>query len=359
MALPLRSALVASGNVAYIARMYPTRCIIQSIFRAVILSLLPVTIIRAEAPREHPNIGLGRFTVRMLSLQSMLRPGHAANSLYAIREGDVRVTAGISYANIWNREPDVYLVDGEWAFIDLRVSYAFRHNMEAGFYAPMSVRHGGFLDNYIEDFHDALGLQQQKRTQYPRNKSRIERYEDGKTVYSQYGSSAGINDIPLFLAWHLSRGDEHRPAVIIQPKLTIPVGDSDQLEGLDKPTFGLGLILAKRIADSRHFAFAEFDVSYNRQNQIEGLNLRRTIYSGTAGWEYRWSSRTSLLAQYNIMSGVARDYKEWSEDAHHLNIGFKRQLSTSLILEASMQENLFHYNNSADVGFHIALTALF
>jgi hypothetical protein len=36
-------------------------------------------------------------------------------------------------------------------------------------------------------------------------------------------------------------------------------------------------------------------------------------------------------------------------------VGFKRALSRKFLLEASVLENLFVYDNSADVGFHAGL----
>jgi len=312
----------------------------------------------SERP-AHPNIGLGRFHVRILSLQNLLRPGSAANSLYDIRQNDLRVTASFGYGNVWNNERDVYLIDGEWAHGDVRIAYAISDTLEAGVMVPFSSRHGGFMDRTIESFHNSFGFENRGRDKAPRNDVRIERYQDGETTYSLTDSSIGINDIPIFLAWHVSRGNQTWPALILQPKITIPAGDQNQLEGLGKPSYGMAVILAKRMFQSDHYLFLEGDVSYSTADDLDGLTLHHYTASGTFGWEYRLSNRTSLLAQYNVSSGIAREYHEWSQDAHHLNIGFKRRIARSMLFEFSIQENLFRYKNSTDVGLHMAVTQLF
>jgi len=306
---------------------------------------------------DYENIGLGQFAVRSHSLQTMLRPGQVANSLYYIEPGDLHVTAGIGYANVWNYTTDKFKVDGEWGSIDVRLAYALNTKLEIGMNLPYSTRHGGFMDNSIEGFHDTFGFDNKGREHEPRDATSIEFYDDeGNTKFKAEGDSSGINDIPLFLVWHVSRGSETKPGIIIKPYVTIPAGDEDQLEGTGEPVYGISLMLAKRLGKSSHHVYAEADYSYSNKDTWDGFDVNENIFGGSLIWEYRWSSKTSVIAQYNVVSGIAKDYDEWTKDSHHVNVGLKKQISKNTTAEFSIQENMFHYNIGSDFGINAAVS---
>ncbi|HMP89221.1 MAG TPA: DUF3187 family protein [Kiritimatiellia bacterium] len=305
------------------------------------------------------NIGQGAFSVRILSLQHLLYPGSSHYPLNDLQKDDIRIGISIGHGNVWNNKTGYYIMDGEWTHVDFRFSLALSDKLEAGFILPVTSRNGGFLDSTIESFHNRLGFKNQGRENAPRNDIRVEYFKNGGSSISITDSSTGLSDIPVFVAWHITRGDNVMPAIILQPRITIPVGDRDQLEGLGKVTYGLAGIASKRIGKTDHLIFLIADSAYCSVDHIEQLELRNYFFTGTLGWEYQWSTKTSLLAQYSVSSGIVSKSKEWSDDAHHLNIGIKRRIAERTVLEFSIQENLFHYNNSADVGVHLALTHIF
>jgi len=307
---------------------------------------------------DYTNIGLGQFSIRTHSLQTMLRPGQVPNSLYYIEPGDLNVTAGIGYANVWNFSADKFKVDGEWGSVDIRLAYALNKQVEAGVNLPFSTRQGGFFDDSIESFHDTFGFENNGREHEPKDATSIVFYdEEGNTTYETEGDSSGINDIPLFLVWHVSRGNETKPGVIIKPYVTIPAGDEDQLEGTGEPVYGISIMFAKRLGRSSHHLYAEADYSYSDKDAWAGFDMNENIYGGSLIWEYRWSSKTSFIAQYNVVSGIASDYDEWTQESHHINVGMKKQISKNMTAEISLQENLFHYNTSSDFGVNAAVSA--
>jgi len=310
----------------------------------------------SETTNDYKNIGLGQFSIRTHSLQTMLRPGQVPTSLYYIDPGDVNITAGIGYANVWNYTAEKFKVDGEWGNIDIRMAYALTERYEVGLNLPFSTRQGGFLDSSIESFHDTFGFKNKGRDKEPKDRASIEFYDDeGNTTFKTQGNSTGINDIPIFLVWHASKGTETKPAVIVKPYVTIPVGNEDELEGTGDPVYGISIMLAKRLGKSSHHMYAEAEYSYSNNDSWDGFDMNKSIFGGSLIWEFRWSSRTSLIAQYNVVSGIAKDYDEWTQEAHHINVGVKRKISENTYAEISLQENLFHYNTSSDVGINAAI----
>jgi len=309
---------------------------------------------------EYQNIGLGYFTIRTHSLQNMLRPGQTPNSLYYIEKGDVHSTIAMGYANIWNYATNQFKVDGEWGNLDIRLAYAVANHVEVGVNLPFSMRQGGFLDSAIDSFHETLQFDNQGRSSAPHNDTSIEFIDPSQELdFYTDGDSAGINDIPVFLIWHIREGDESSPAVRLKTFFTIPAGDEDEVEGIGEPVFGTALMLAKRLGQSKHHVYGEIEYTYCTKDSWGGFELNQHEFDFTAVWEYRWSPKTSIITQYNVVSGIAKSYDPWTDEAHHVNLGFKRQLPRDIQLEISLQENLFHYNTSADVGMNAAVSKKF
>ncbi len=309
---------------------------------------------------EYANIGLGYFSVRTHSLHNMLRPGQTPNSLYTIKKGDLHTTLAVGYANIWNSSTNKFLVDGEWGNLDVRLAYALSDHVEAGVNLPFSLRHGGYFDSAIDTFHEALHFEDQGRGNATPNETSISFFDptQDSSFYTE-GNSAGINDIPLFLVWHIREGDESHPAARLKTFVTLPVGDEDEVEGIGKPVIGTALMLAKRLGQSKHHLYGEIEYSYSTQDAWDGFELNQHGWGFTAIWEYRWSLRTSIIAQYNVVAGIAKDYDDWTKEAHHVNLGLKHQLAHDVQVEFSLQENVFNYNTSADVGANAAVSKKF
>ena len=60
--------------------------------------------------------------------------------------------------------------------------------------------------------------------------------------------------------------------------------------------------------------------------------------------------------QYNASSAVAKDYYQFSNSIHELHVGFKKLFADGTQLEVALTENLFVFNNSADVGVHVGIS---
>lgn len=306
------------------------------------------------------NFGLGPFSVRTHSLQYMLRPGQIPNSSYLITAGDLNATFGVGYANVWNYSTNKFKVDGEWGNVDIRLAYALTDRLEFGVLLPFSMRQGGFLDGFIEGFHDTFGFENVGRDDTPRDEARVAFYdEQGKVRFVTEGSSYGINDIPVFFVWQFTRGDKSKPAIMIKPYVTIPTGNESELEGTGKPVYGISVMAAKKLGRSLHYVYAEAEYSYSDNDSWAGFMMNKSIIGGSLAWEYRWSPQTSIIAQYMVRSGIAEEYDEWTQETHHLNLGVKKHLAKDVLVEISLQENLFHYNTSSDLGLNAAVSTTF
>lgn len=307
----------------------------------------------------YDNIGLGNFTLRLLTFQNLIRPSQTSVSFYELEPGRWNVTLSLGYGNIWNFDRNAYIVDGEWANADLRLAYTVNERLELGMLLTTSLRHGGYFDRAVEGFHDAFGLEQNARDEFERNDVMVNRYWRIFKVASLTERSSGLNDIPLFLNWELTRGDRDTPAIRLQPSITLPTGAEEELEGYGSPTFSLSLLAAKRLGDSPHHVYGELYGSYSDDQRRLGVPINQEVFGGMLTWEIRSSARFSWVVQYHVLSPLAQDFEEFSREAHHVNVGFKQRLKNGCMVEASVQENLFYFNNSADVAVQAAISRAF
>jgi len=77
----------------------------------------------------------------------------------------------------------------------------------------------------------------------------------------------------------------------------------------------------------------------------------------TLEWEI--TEDFSLIGQYELSSGAAKNFRQFSKTVHEIHFGFKWHIAEGVVLEACATENLFYYNNSVDFGLHLGISKRF
>jgi len=294
-----------------------------------------------------------------LAIGNLFRPtGHISAPSYA-PAGTMIVQTSISWVNTWNVEPDRFMIDGEWIQIAARISRMMTEKVEVGLYLPFIARTGGIADSSIERFHKAFGLGNARREEFPRNQCRIYiRGADDQQARWE-GDELGMSDLSLFSVWDVTHGDHNLPGLGVGCAVTLPTGDEDRLLGSGSATFGASACLSKRIGTSPWLLFIGGAASYSGNKEIAGIALRPCQFAGLCGIEYEWSQRVSFIIQNLTTSPIAKDYYEFSDPVHELNLGVRLRGRQGGYAEISFQENLLKYNNSADVGIHVSVRRKF
>lgn len=79
------------------------------------------------------------------------------------------VRTSLRWINVWSFQTNRFMVDGEEGQLDTSFRYAFNSRLQAGVSIPVVARGGGFMDQYVERFHQYTGVGNAKRDHYPRN----------------------------------------------------------------------------------------------------------------------------------------------------------------------------------------------
>jgi hypothetical protein len=271
-----------------------------------------------------------------------------------------RGRSAVALLESWNNYFDVdprgrFFIGGERLGITLGVVYGITDRLDVSATLPLAYRGGGILDGFIEWFETRLGVPNEERRRYPRDRGRVLVHgEDGTTYQLGDGSAGwGLEDGTAALRYQVARGSETTPAVLIGLGVRIPTGREDALRSSGGLEVEGGVSVGQKLG--RFHLYGGANLMQHGRSEFLGIRLRRTQWSLSGGLEYRASPRTSILLQGLMTSGPAEHFGDFSRNSHEITLGFKRVLSRDLLLEASVLENLFVFDNSPDVGFHVGL----
>ena len=222
--------------------------------------------------------------------------------------------------------------------------------------SPEATEGGGYLDSFIESFHDSLGLGQSNRDDYPQDMFQIDfQFDDGSSYQtSQTGNDFYREDATVFIQVLCTKGGDRLPAVSVgvAAKLTGRADDSVS-DGVD---YGVYCSLSKKVRDFYFYGTA----SSIRVGEIpeDFYILKQNRLNLSVACEWRFKTSSSLLLQYTMGGAVAEDYYELSKESHEITIGYKKRFGTWM-MECGLLENAIFFENSPDVGFHFGMSFLF
>lgn len=137
------------------------------------------------------------------------------------------------------RGRETIVLDGETYRLALALRYGLAGGVEVGAEIPWVSHDGGFLDGFIEGWHDFFGLPQGGRDRASRNQLLFQYGEDGTEELRLDESADGLGDIRLTAAWPLVQ--QSSAAAALRASLKLPTGDSDRLLGSGSTDLALWL----------------------------------------------------------------------------------------------------------------------
>lgn len=321
--------------------MYPPFSM-QSVFRQICCVVLCIgTLWGAAAAADHgPLQTTNRFPLHMIVLTP--RPVNAALP----GRGVLVTTLAMEYSNTffdfrndrWDIVADMEMLVGE-----LSMAYGVTEDLAFRMDIPMISMQDGFLDGFLENYHDLLGVGNYGRERRPKNEFSYRAAKEGRLWFQ--GESFGLRMGEIRASGQLAlpalRLGGHPLTSSVLGTLKIPVGDTDS--GVGSGKYDVGFFLpVKWKGDRWAFHVMPGAIWIDDPKTLGAQVSARNSISLLAGAAYDYSHKWRVLAQLNYYSSPFEKtgLDELDSGALELSFGIQRTLSKTLYWEFAFGEDL-------------------
>jgi len=258
---------------------------------------------------------------------------------------------------------DSVLLDGETYGFTLSARYGIAPRFQIGLDIPYLANSGGFLDGFIEGFHNLFGLPQGWRKSYPKDRLRYQYNRYGATRVLVDDGSAGIGDLRLSGAWQLYHdGSESPLALALHAGIKLPTGNSHRLFGSGSTDFALWITASDDFrlplghltlyAAAGGVAMTDGDVLRDQQRNLAGFG------SLGVGWNPLEWLAVKVQADGHTSFYSGSDLVQVNSGSVQLTAGGTFGLTRNTFLDVGVSEDVM-VDTAPDVVFHFALRSRF
>ncbi len=122
------------------------------------------------------------------------------------------------------------ILDGETYRTALIYKQGIADGWQLGVELPLIAHGSGFMDNFIENWHDTFGLSNSDREPWPKNRLLFSYSDNGLVEAEITDGTTGVGDLQLLLARRLTPLSE-KSSLSLNASLKLPTGDADRLQG--------------------------------------------------------------------------------------------------------------------------------
>ena len=297
-------------------------------------------------------IGLGPLEHSSGTPASVFRMGYLPQAPATLLKGQWEVHSHLDWANFFCDGGERYFLDYESVRLRLGATYGLTARTQLGIVGSVSYQGGGILDGFIEGFERAVGAINRDRLRVPRDRYLVRwRGQDGSSHEITRGEGGWHMDgLALQVMHQLLAGSETKPSLVATGTVRFPI--AAHVPGRPEGAVDVGGSLGVGQRLGRFNLYGGLGLVLFGSSGEEGADLMRYQVSVSTALEYRATPRTSYVVQSLISGPVARHMGELSKRVREVAVGFRHRVGRNVILEASAEENVLLFSNSADIAFH-------
>ena len=245
--------------------------------------------------------------------------------------------------------------DGETMLTNLSYNQTFAEVWSWGIDIPWVSYEGGFLDSFVDGFHDALGFGSGGRDLVRRDRLFYTVQVDGQTAVDLRHSEQDLGDVRIYLGRSLL--DTPNRSLAVHGLVKIPTGKVDSLSGSQAMDAGAWLQYGQVdvFGLSRLSMTAMLGGMYLGQGALLPQLQRDFIPVGHLGFGYQVHERMQLLMQADAQGAPFDiDLSLLGRTGLQGTLGGRLFFKPSLWLDLGVVEDLYS-NSLPDVIFHLSL----
>jgi len=259
--------------------------------------------------------------------------------------GRANVRADAAYSSLWlvgNAPGRSWIMDGEYLRAAATVRYGLGAGVEAAIELPFAHTGGGFLDDFLIDYHELFGFPDQDRDQRARDDYDVTLAQGGVPVWSVDRDSFAPLDVPLYATWQLTQPASKGMAVAVRGGVELPTGDADSSYGSGEvePSVGVLADLPGRVVHL--YGHAQYTWAGTPDAAArEGLQFADVAAAGI-GAEAPLHDDLHAYVQLAWEQSTLRNFglPETDDDQALLWVGGRYRIDADLALEVGFGEDL-------------------
>jgi hypothetical protein len=257
---------------------------------------------------------------------------------------------------------EISFFDGETYRFNLVLRHGVLPRFEVGLDLPYLIHRGGFLDGFVEGFHDTFALSQSGRDNNPRDRLLYSYVRGGKQEILLDDHAEGLGDVRLRAAWQLWQAETGPPrGAALHASLKLPTGDSDRLLGSGSTDLALWVSGTRgwEWGSTELALFGAAGVMAMTNGKVAEEHQRNLAGFGTLGGGWRPASWIVLKIQFDGHTPFYdSDLPELGDFAGQLIMGGDLALGKQTVLEIGVSEDVI-VDTSPDAVFRLALRSRF
>ena len=266
-----------------------------------------------------------------------------------------------NYVNDSNSDESLVL-DGESTRLTISGRYGIGHQVELGIDIPFLIIGGGFLDNFLENYHSAVGFSNGGRERAPQNRLLYRYQKNGITISNMEQSDQGLGDVSLSGAWQIYQSADHRRNLALRGSLKLPTGDTDSLRGSGSVDLAVWVVgnWGRQFSAGQFKAFGAVGVMGMTESKILEDQQRPIVGFGALGLGFSPAEWIEFKIQTNAHTSFYSDsdLKEVNSPSAQLTIGGALHFTPKTSLDIGVTEDII-VGTSPDVVFHLSLNRSF
>jgi hypothetical protein len=316
--------------------------------------LLPACV--SSAARQGPLPTRNQHPAQLTVLH--LDPARAAT----LAPGDVGARAGFAYTNMFlsgNGSGNAFTMDGELLRAGFGLRAGVADGLEAGCELPVYYTTGGFLDSFLIEYHDWLGLPDQNRDLVPKNQFQVAATYQGQQVFGMQEDELGLGDVPVSLTWSIQPPAHEQLGIALRAGIELPTGDLALGFGNGELDYAGGLLLELPLTIGSFYGHAQHTFAGSPDAARAAGFEFDDVTSFGLGFEGPLSAAVNALVQVEFETSTLRglDFDRVSREQILLWIGARWHLGEGSYFEAALGEDLRSFV-SPDVTFWLGVSNL-
>jgi hypothetical protein len=224
--------------------------------------------------------------------------------------GGVRLGVTTEYSSMFEDGTDgssTVVFDGELLRLGVAVRTGLSATTDVEFELPLAYATSGFLDQFIETWHDVLGLPNGGREKREQGLYDMRVRVDGQQVYELEGNELAFGDVPIVITHGLVQEAESGFALALRGGIELPTGSESSGVGNGGLDWGGGVIFEKSHQRFTFTAGAYFVDPANPDSFADaGLSMDEQFYLH-GGVECRWNELVSLIGGVRASTATTQD----------------------------------------------------